>query len=109
MYDIYFDLNNMHQIVDAPTEELDKLYDELIAVAQSQKSHEEFWLDGETFTFELDDAASIDDDEDEDDDYPVIVRRSNGCICEVCGETYPFAEPNQDDDSFICYSCRKYG
>lgn len=30
----------------------------------------------------------------------------NGCICKKCNELYPFAEPNQIDETLICYSCR---
>jgi len=84
MYDIYFDLNNMHQTVN--------------------EADEENQID---FDFELDlpegDSGSV-------DDYPVIVRRSrNGCTCKTCGEIYPYAEgPNQPDGSFKCWSCRNF-
>jgi formylmethanofuran dehydrogenase subunit E len=29
--------------------------------------------------------------------------------CKVCGELYPFAQPNQPDgETLICYACRIY-
>ena len=31
---------------------------------------------------------------------------SDGCFCCDCGVFYQFAEPNQDDGSLKCYSCR---
>jgi hypothetical protein len=44
------------------------------------------------------------------DDYtaPIIEAKSNkdGCTCKKCKELYPFAEPNQDDGTLICYKCR---
>lgn len=91
MYDIYFDLNNMHQTV----EESDK-----------PDLDEEFWQLGEQFQLDFLDEVSP-------DDYPVIVkksskRKSNGCICDKCGELYPYAEPNQKDGSFKCWSCRNF-
>lgn len=30
------------------------------------------------------------------------------CICLKCGELYPYAEPNQKDGKFKCYSCRAW-
>lgn len=30
----------------------------------------------------------------------------DGCVCKECKEFYPYAEPNQDDGTLICYSCR---
>jgi hypothetical protein len=29
-----------------------------------------------------------------------------GCFCELCKEYYPYAEPNQEDGTLVCYSCR---
>lgn len=29
-----------------------------------------------------------------------------GCICAKCKEFYPYAEPNMDDGTLVCYSCR---
>lgn len=29
--------------------------------------------------------------------------------CSKCDNIFPFAEPNQKDGSFICFSCRNYG
>ena len=106
MYDIYFDLNNMHQTVDEGDslfEEIDpgdisELYDELVAVSQAQQQNQT------DFDFELDLPEG---DNDSTDDYPVIVRRSkNGYTCKSCGEIYPYAEPNRKDGSFRCWGCR---
>lgn len=30
----------------------------------------------------------------------------DGCDCTKCKEFYPFAEPNQEDGTLICFSCR---
>lgn len=30
----------------------------------------------------------------------------DGCDCVKCKEFYPFAEPNQEDGTLICFSCR---
>lgn len=30
----------------------------------------------------------------------------DGCDCIKCKEFYPFAEPNQEDGTLICFSCR---
>ena len=89
MYDIHFDLNDMHQTV----EETD-----------------EYWMVGESFSFDFVDQIRDDHDEDmDDDDFAVIVKRkSNGCVCKKCGETFPYAEPNQKDGTLICWSCRNY-
>lgn len=84
MYDIHFDLHDMHQAV----EEAD-----------------EYWMIGESFSFDF--VDQIIDEDDEDDDYPVIVKRfANGCKCIKCGENFPYAEPNQKDGTLICWSCR---
>ena len=86
MYDISFDLDNMHQTV--------------------EEADEELWYIGC--------AGAYNPDEWIDDDAPVIVKKSkfktkgNGCTCTKCGEIFPFAEPNQPDDSFKCWSCRNY-
>jgi hypothetical protein len=100
MYDIYFDLKNMHQTVDeGESLDLSKLYDELTAISQVQQSHQI------EFDFEIDLPEG---DNADFDDYPVVVRRSgNGYTCKNCGEHYPYAdEPNQLDGSFKCWSCR---
>jgi len=31
---------------------------------------------------------------------------SDGCTCKKCKEFYPYAEPNQNDNTLICYGCR---
>lgn len=84
MFDIYFP-DPMHQTVNEVDDA--KIDDESLV-----------------FDFDLDLPKS--------DDYPVIIHRpikSDGCTCKKCGDVYPYAEPNQDDGSFKCYSCRKYG
>ena len=72
---------------------------------------ETFWLIGQQFEFDL----NIEPEEVKaaEDDYAVIVNKEpkkfgNGCTCDDCGEIYPYAEAN-DDGSFRCYSCKKYG
>jgi len=32
----------------------------------------------------------------------------DGCICVECGEFYDMAEPNQENGTLICFSCRSY-
>ena len=32
--------------------------------------------------------------------------KSNGCFCAKCKEFFPYAEPNMEDGTLICYSCR---
>jgi len=92
MYDIYFDLNDMHQVVEEDEIDLD----------------DEFWQIGETIEFDFveDEGPS----KSPTDDYPVVVKRSkNGYTCKSCGELYPYADrPNQKDGSFKCWSCRHF-
>ena len=91
MYDIFFDLNNMHQTVEMSDEqgELD----------------DEFWMLGECFEFENDaEACSVPHREQSKEPK----RYENGCHCIRCGELYPQAEPNQPDGTLICYSCRRF-
>jgi len=33
-------------------------------------------------------------------------ENSDGCTCRKCKEFYPYAEPNQDDGTLVCYGCR---
>jgi hypothetical protein len=41
---------------------------------------------------------------------PVVPqKKSEGCTCVKCKTFNPYAEPNQKDGSFKCYSCRNYG
>lgn len=79
MYDIYFDLNDMHQTVD---EDIDN---------NSCKADIQIELDFTGFDI------SIDSDKK---------KNSNGCVCLKCNELYPYSEPNQKDGTFKCYSCR---
>jgi hypothetical protein len=93
MYDIYFDLNSMHRVVEEEdsANQLSLLYNELAAISTD-----------EDFDLELDLPLELGDD-----DYAVLVREP--CVCFKCGEIYPYADPNQKDGSFKCYSCRKWG
>jgi hypothetical protein len=34
-------------------------------------------------------------------------KKSDGCSCKKCKDYSKYAEPNQEDGSFICYRCRK--
>lgn len=87
MYDIYFDLHNMHQTVNESD-------DELVCATD----------DGEQFCFEFDIGLDL---PEEQDDRAVIVRKPQ--TCKKCNEIYPYAEPNQKDGTFKCYSCRIWG
>ncbi len=33
-------------------------------------------------------------------------KENNGCTCKKCDNFYEFAEPNQEDKTFICWACR---
>lgn len=37
-----------------------------------------------------------------------VVKPKDGCQCKKCLEMYPYAEPNQEDGSLICWACRNY-
>ena len=85
MYDIFFDLHEMHQTVDDDDKE----------ETVSSSTEEQFAFD---FTLDL---------PSEEDDREVIVNKPQ--ICKQCQEIYPYAVPNQKDGSFKCYSCRIWG
>ena len=88
MYDIYFDENDMHQLVE-------------------ESEAKEFWLMGDSFIFDSDDEVP---DLETNDDYPIIVvRPKNGYHCTKCQELFPHSESNKKDGTFICYSCKNYG
>jgi len=36
-----------------------------------------------------------------------VERKQEGLHCKVCNEMFPYAKPNQDDGSLVCYSCRQ--
>lgn len=38
---------------------------------------------------------------------PKKKEKSSGCSCKKCREFNEYAEPNQDDGTFVCYTCRK--
>jgi hypothetical protein len=33
-------------------------------------------------------------------------KDKDGCDCKKCREFYPYAEPNQEDGTLICFACR---
>jgi len=33
-------------------------------------------------------------------------KDSDGCTCKKCKEFFEFAEPNQEDGTLVCWSCR---
>lgn len=33
-------------------------------------------------------------------------KEEDGCVCKKCKEFYPYAEPNQEDGTLVCYGCR---
>ena len=37
------------------------------------------------------------------------VKTSIGCSCSSCGNFNEYAEPNQVDGTFLCFSCRSMG
>lgn len=37
----------------------------------------------------------------------VVAKKDPGCRCRKCKEFNEYAEPNQEDGSFLCYTCRK--
>lgn len=80
MYDIYFDLEDMHQTID----------DEITA---SRDDHDSWAFESIDFDFVK--------------DLPVK-QKSEGCFCAECNNFCQYAETNQSDGSFICYSCRNY-
>jgi hypothetical protein len=113
MYDIYFDLNDMHQPVEeTPANKLSKLYDELTEVSKAQASRaeaqtdvQEFWMLGESFSFDFVHKFPVDKLDEDDDDFAVIVEKKFGCTCEKCGEHYPDAESK---DGFKCWACKNF-
>lgn len=88
MYDIFFDLNHMHQVVD----------DDNVQMSYCVDDDTQLCFD---FNFEFDDpdlAVPV--------DFP---KSENGLTCKSCNEYYPYAErPNQKDGSFKCWGCRNF-
>ncbi len=37
-----------------------------------------------------------------------IVSEADGAVCSQCGEFSDYASANQEDDTFVCWSCRMY-
>lgn len=86
MYDIYFDLHDMHRLV--------------------EEDEEEFWLVGEQIDFEF--VKHFSDKMRQNNDHITVQRNSTGCSCEECQEFYPYAEPNRVGGAFRCWSCRNF-
>ena len=36
-----------------------------------------------------------------------VARKQDGMPCKLCKELFAYAEPNRDDGTLICYSCRQ--
>lgn len=36
----------------------------------------------------------------------IEINGLEGCICAKCKEFFPYAEPNMDDGTLVCYNCR---
>lgn len=93
MCDIYFNLDEMHQVMDDYIDSFCPDYFGLSCMG-----------DLDSFVFDFDISGNH-----ETDDYAVEVKKkSNGCTCESCGELYPYAEPNQKDGKFKCWGCRHF-
>lgn len=37
-----------------------------------------------------------------------LPKSKDGCVCTKCRELFAYAEPNQKDGTFKCFSCRNY-
>lgn len=84
MFDIYFDLEDMHQTVDEE-------------IAGARDDHDSWAFEQVDFDFvkDLDKSESF--------------NKSAGCFCASCNDFCQFAEPNQPNGTLICYYCRNYG
>jgi len=60
---------------------------------EEDESDQEYWFFGQSFT----------------DSNPETKEKSKGCVCKTCNEFSPYAESNQEDGSFKCYSCKMHG
>lgn len=83
MYDIYFDLNNMHQTV----EETDN--NPQLELFASQNGFDFDWINDLP-------KENVED-----------LELTDGQTCASCKDFYPYADrPNQKDGTFKCWSCR---
>lgn len=63
----------------------------------------------------LPDGNLITEDDEDYFDYGALspnvepFKKSTGYNCVKCHDFNAYAEPNQDDGSYKCYFCRKYG
>lgn len=39
----------------------------------------------------------------------IILNGIDGCMCAKCKSFIPYAEPNMEDGTMVCYSCRSSG
>lgn len=105
MYDIYFDLNNMHQLVDDAGGYQGASYDEeqLIEFLSSQDNINTLMVDYGDMQISFDFLNGIEYDEPD----LAVAKSENGLTCKACKDFYPYAEyPNQKDGSFKCWGCR---
>jgi formylmethanofuran dehydrogenase subunit E len=68
----------------------------------SDPDEDKFWHLGESFNIE--DLQDVSSSKDETSDK----KENKPQICKKCNEIYEFANANQADGTFICYSCRNY-
>jgi formylmethanofuran dehydrogenase subunit E len=62
-----------------------------------------FWLEGESMEYEF-----MYQQLDLFDKDKITDKKKTGCACAKCGEFYPWGEPNQEDGTLKCWSCRNY-
>ena len=82
---------------------------------EDDAQEELFYYIGEQLTFDWDQSAEDDlNNHENNDDYAVPVEKSKyqvptirePVICKRCGDLNAYAEPNQKDGSYKCFSCR---
>lgn len=114
MYDIYFDLNNMHQLV----EDAEITGEDFLSFDEASPEDAELIkllnnTDMATLSAEFDDLQISFDffsgiEYNDTDDF-AVAKSENGLICKACKEFYPYAEyPNQKDGTFKCWGCRNF-
>lgn len=86
MYDIYFDLQDMHQTVE-------------------EEEDTQEWLSGEGFDFEF--IKQFSEKVEELKKSAPRKRKSDGATCKSCGEFYPYADP-EPGTVFRCWGCRNF-
>lgn len=61
----------------------------------------------QVFTFTYSGATRIGGTVQEFADPEEKKPESKGCLCKKCNDFNEYAEPNQEDGTFICYGCRR--